>query len=284
MSTRRLARTRGALSGILLVLLGAWAALAPFIGPLFNFGFTPDTAWHWTAARGWYEVLPGAVAFVGGLLLLMGTSRMVTVLGSWLAAVAGGWLVIGPAVSTQLTLGDLGTPMGHSGGVRVLEEITFFYLVGAVIIFLAAAAFGRLSVVTVRDVRVAERRAEAEQAAAAEAAEREAAERETAQRRAAEREAAEREAAEREAAARNAPGRDRADAESAVATDQPVRGAASSESQSPYHPYPNNPYDQPRHEGGTHEWVDPGQQPPAEQGPGQQQTGYPSAPPPPPSR
>ena len=54
-------RSRGAASGFLLVVLGAWGALAPFVGPYLNFAYTPAQAWTWTAARGWLEVLPGAV-------------------------------------------------------------------------------------------------------------------------------------------------------------------------------------------------------------------------------
>ena len=51
----RVARTRGALSGVVLVVLGAWAALVPFIGPYFDFAYTPSAnqAWIWTAERGY---------------------------------------------------------------------------------------------------------------------------------------------------------------------------------------------------------------------------------------
>ena len=38
-------RSRGAASGFLLILLGAWGALIPFVGPYFDFAFTPDTEW-----------------------------------------------------------------------------------------------------------------------------------------------------------------------------------------------------------------------------------------------
>ena len=44
-------RSRGAASGFLLVLLGAWGALIPFIGPYFHYAYTPDTAWTYTTAR-----------------------------------------------------------------------------------------------------------------------------------------------------------------------------------------------------------------------------------------
>jgi hypothetical protein len=45
----------GALGG---VVLGAWAALVPFIGPYFDFAYTPamNEAWMWTAERGYMEV------------------------------------------------------------------------------------------------------------------------------------------------------------------------------------------------------------------------------------
>lgn len=174
--TRTVSRSRGAISGILLVLLGAWGAIAPFVGSYFNFTYTPDTAWHWTAARGWFQVLPGAVTFLGGLLLLFGRGRAITLLGAWLGILAGAWFVIGPPLSAELTLGHLGVPVGTSSGQRAAETLGLFTGLGAVIIFLAAAAFGRLSVVTVRDMRLAERRqaerAEAEELAAREQAER----------------------------------------------------------------------------------------------------------------
>ena len=41
----RMRRSRGALSGFLLVLLGLWGALIPFIGPDFHYAYTPDAAW-----------------------------------------------------------------------------------------------------------------------------------------------------------------------------------------------------------------------------------------------
>jgi hypothetical protein len=65
----------GAVSGILLVLLGAWGALIPFVGSYVSFSFTSDGAWTWTAGRGWLEVLPSAAAALGGLLLGGGGSR-----------------------------------------------------------------------------------------------------------------------------------------------------------------------------------------------------------------
>jgi hypothetical protein len=204
-SRRRVARSRGALSGILLVILGAWAALVPFIGPYFNLAFTPrpNTAWHWTSARGWLEVLPGAAVLLGGLLLLVSASRAATVFGGWLAALGGAWLVIGPSLADPLNL-DVGTPdPSSSTGARALEALLFFYAVGAAILFFASLALGRVSVLSVRDVRAAERRAEAEETERRAAVEAAAAE-EEARRRDAARDAAR--ASEQDGAGRHAEG------------------------------------------------------------------------------
>jgi len=165
-SRRRVARTRGALSGVLLMILGLWAALVPFIGPSFDLGYTPNpnSTWHWTAARGWLEVLPGAAAFLGGLLLLASTSRAMTVFGGWLAALGGAWLVVGPALAPAINL-DPGQPdpsMGTNG--RAATTLLYFFATGAVTLFIASVGLGRVSVQSLRDVRAAGRRAEVEEA------------------------------------------------------------------------------------------------------------------------
>ena len=165
-SRYRVPRSRGALSGILLLVLGAWAALAPMIGPYMDVAYTPapNDAWHWTAARGWLEVLPGGAAFLGGLLLLMSASRLMTMLGGWLAAAGGAWLIVGPPLADAINV-SLGVPEPAGGtNHRAFDALILFYGIGAVILFVAAAGIGRLSVVSLRDVQAAERRAAAEDA------------------------------------------------------------------------------------------------------------------------
>ena len=157
----RVARTRGALSGLLLVLLGAWAALVPFIGPYFDFAFTPspNNAWTWTAERGYMEVAPGAAAVLGGLMLLFSARRVTTIVGAWLGVAGGTWLIIGPPLAAYLNV-NLGQPDPASDlGVRTLESLFFFSAIGAAILFVASVALGRMSTHSVRDVRAAERRA-----------------------------------------------------------------------------------------------------------------------------
>ena len=158
----RVPRSRGALSGMLLVLLGVWGALVPFIGSYFSFAYTPDDTWTWTAARGWLDVLPGAVVAVAGLVMLMSRNRIVAGLACWFAIAGGAWLIVGPQLADLLNI-RLGTPTASSTGMRALEALAYFYALGAVIVFLASAALGRLSVHSVGDWRAARQRAAEEE-------------------------------------------------------------------------------------------------------------------------
>jgi hypothetical protein len=163
----RIARRRGALSGLILMLLGMWGALIPFIGPSFNFAYTPDTSsWIWTSSRGWLEVLPGVAATLGGLLVLVSSSRVMAVLGALLGAAAGAWFVVGQSLVPVLHTGDVGSPASDRAGVRVLETLAFFDGLGVLIVFFAAAAFGRLSVSSQADIRFAQRSVESEESEA----------------------------------------------------------------------------------------------------------------------
>jgi hypothetical protein len=137
--------------------LGIGGALIPFVGPYFDFAFTPDEAWAWTAARGWLEVLPGAATAIGGFLLLSSRNRFTAMLGGWLTVFAGAWFVVGRALAGPLGLGDVGTPVATAESKQVALELTYFYGLGALIIFLGAIALGRLSVRSARDVRYAQR-------------------------------------------------------------------------------------------------------------------------------
>jgi hypothetical protein len=150
-------RSRGAASGFLLILLGVWGALISFVGPYFDFAFTPDQAWTWTSARGWLEVLPGVATVLGGLLLLGSGNRATAMFGGWLTVIAGAWFVIGRALAGPLGIGNPGAPVAATETQRVWLELTYFYGLGALIVFLGAVALGRLSVRSVRDIEWAQR-------------------------------------------------------------------------------------------------------------------------------
>ena len=167
----RVPRSRGAFCGLLLILLGAWGGLIPFIGPHFHYAYTPDTSWTYTSGRLLLEVLPGAGAVLGGLIVLASHNRPTAMFGAWLAALSGAWFAVGGVLSMLWTSNGVsaaGTPVGGTAA-RVAEQVGFFTGLGVVIAFLAALALGRFAVVGVREARIAAREQEArEQEIAAE--------------------------------------------------------------------------------------------------------------------
>jgi hypothetical protein len=159
----RIPRRRGSLCGLLLVLLGAWGALVPFVGPYFKFAFTPDHAWTYTSGRLYLSILPGTAAALGGLLVLATRSRAAGTLGGLLAAAGGAWFIAGqPIVAIALKRPSIsaGVPVTRSGAAatgpatiyQFLEMLGFFTAVGIVIVFLGALVLGRFSMISVRDV------------------------------------------------------------------------------------------------------------------------------------
>jgi hypothetical protein len=147
-------RSRGAVSGTLLIPLGIWGALIPFIGPYFNVAFGTDQAWVWSANRFWLSVLPGIAVVLGGLLLAPSANRITGGLGAWLALAGGVWFVIGPVVSQLWGAGgpgsEIGQPLGGTA-MRTLEQLVAFYGLGALITALAAFALGRITVRSLKD-------------------------------------------------------------------------------------------------------------------------------------
>jgi len=147
----RIPRTRGALTGLLLVVLGGWGALIPFIGPTFEFAYTPGQTW--TAARGWLEVLPGVATAVGGLLLIVSRHRASAMLGGWLAALGGAWFVVGTVFAPLLGIGSVGDPVAVTQRKHAALQLAYFSGLGVLIVFLAGAVLARLAVRLARDVQ-----------------------------------------------------------------------------------------------------------------------------------
>ena len=145
----RLARSTGVAAGIALVILGLWGALIPFVGPYFNYGYSPNASWHFTTNRLWLDILPGAAAALGGILLIASARRGGGVIAGWLALAAGVWFVVGPSFCllwAHAPAGPLysgiGTPIGGHDRAAA-EAIGFFYAVGALAIAVSAFAITR---------------------------------------------------------------------------------------------------------------------------------------------
>lgn len=137
-------KSRSVAAGVLLIVLGVWGGLAHFVGPYFHYAYTPDTAWHVTMARVWLEIVPAAATVVGGALVLVSTGRLRAAGGAILAMLAGGWFVVGRAVSEIWPgLGTAGAPAGTSPTRMATEELGMFTGLGVVILVCATLVLGR---------------------------------------------------------------------------------------------------------------------------------------------
>jgi hypothetical protein len=134
------------IAGLLLVVLGVWGGIVPFIGPTFGFSADGAGSWYWDLLHALLSLAPGAAALVAGLLIMTGAGTRVfhsalTGLAGFLAVLAGGWFVIGA----------IAWPLLYNSGVIVsappattLEYFVGYYGgVGCLLIFLGAFVLGR---------------------------------------------------------------------------------------------------------------------------------------------
>jgi hypothetical protein len=150
-------RSRGAVCGVLLILLGLWGGLAPFVGPYVHFGYMPDSTWHYSVGRLYFSVIPGAAALLGGLLAVATRNRGAGVFGGLLAALGGAWFVVGAGfvkyvLKMSIAVGGPIVPAGALPLRTYLEQIAFFTGVGLLILFAGALAIGRFSMIAARDM------------------------------------------------------------------------------------------------------------------------------------
>jgi hypothetical protein len=159
----RIPRSRGGICGALLILLGLWGGLAPFVGPYFHFGFTPDTTWHYDSGRLYYSIIPGGAALLGGLLVVATRNRAVGIVGGLLAALGGAWFVVGNGVVIIVLNkkidpgGPIVTALSGPYALRpYFEMISLFAGLGVLILFVGAIAVGRFSMLAASDLAAAD--------------------------------------------------------------------------------------------------------------------------------
>lgn len=134
-------------AGLLILILGVWGGIVPFIGHYFHFALGPDKAWSWTMGRLWLDILPAVAAIVGGLMLIDAGARPHARLGAWLAIAAGIWFAIGPEISVWWKAGgDQGAGHG-SAHIQALEMLAYHTGLGALIAALGGFALPRFPVV-----------------------------------------------------------------------------------------------------------------------------------------
>jgi len=134
-----LARTRG--SAILVILLGIWGGIVPFVGGYFGF---PSGApkWHWSTDSLILSVAAGVATVVGGLLLMSVRPTMAR-LGGLLAMLGGAWFVLGPIFHPLWSNGVVLRTSG-SKWMQVLEQLGYHYGTGVLITALAGYALGAM--------------------------------------------------------------------------------------------------------------------------------------------
>ena len=153
-----MSRSRGSLSGLALLLLGAWGGLAPFVGPYFHLGFQPDKAWWYDTGRLYLVIVPGAVVMVCGLIVMATKSRWLAGFCGLIAALGGLWFILGRAtmvfIGTATTAryeGSTSVPIAHSVRGEILTDVFLVTGLGVLIVFFGALASGRVSIGAYRD-------------------------------------------------------------------------------------------------------------------------------------
>ena len=130
--------------GIALVLVGAFGALVPFVGPLFGYkmGSTGAVITDWSRVT--LHLIPGLVAILGGLIMVGGGSR--SRLGAVLALLGGIWFTVGPEIRPAWAGSDGGMMMmGGNVWSTIASSLGYHDGTGVVIIVLAAYGLGAIS-------------------------------------------------------------------------------------------------------------------------------------------
>ncbi len=146
--TARISASALILVGIATVLVAIWGGIAPFIGPTFGFSADGASAWNLSDAHLLLGVLPGAVAFVAGVLILVIAPRTLSWSGrgslagaGLLAVMAGAWFVVGPVARPVLStsgsyyvvaspLRELAFQIGYSYGPGLLIVMAGAFTLG----------------------------------------------------------------------------------------------------------------------------------------------------------
>jgi hypothetical protein len=117
--------------GFALLVLGAWGALIPLVGPSIDFGFDTNRTWqlneqHWTLS-----IAPGIAAAIGGILVVLPRARF----GALIAALAGAWFALGPFLHPLWS--DAVSPIATDDGKRAALWVAYFMGPAALIAYVA---------------------------------------------------------------------------------------------------------------------------------------------------
>lgn len=155
---REPARGRAATHGLLVLLVGAWGALVAYAGPAFHYGPAGAQAWQWTTPHTVLNLLPGAGAVAGGLLLTVAGPGVATAfhrLAGMLTLASGAWFVLGRSIY-PIFYGTAAPAYGAASGGPLANFVTILGYSLGVGVVLAALGGTLLTISPFRRV-VAER-------------------------------------------------------------------------------------------------------------------------------
>lgn len=108
-------------AGVAAVVVGAWGALAGYLGPYFGWHPTAGTAWDANLQNGLLHLAPGAAAVVAGIMMLAmsparrGSRGGALLMPALLLMAAGAWFVIGPVAWPTFESGPAFSPALDAG-------------------------------------------------------------------------------------------------------------------------------------------------------------------------
>jgi hypothetical protein len=146
-STRRISVSLSAV-GIVTILISAWGAIVPYVGPVFGFSGDGSSSWHWSLSHSVLALVPGAIGVLVGISLLarvpdsgIGRRKASLGLAGLVALACGVWFAIGPLawrvidnvgpyfVSTS-PLRDLANQAGYALGPGLILAVCGAFAVG----------------------------------------------------------------------------------------------------------------------------------------------------------
>lgn len=140
-----------ALTGLIALIVGAWGAIAGYIGPYFDYRPVAHDVWVSNLPDGLLHLAPGAVAAAAGLMLMvMGPARRSVRGGAFLLPAvlllaAGSWFVIGP-VAWPTFEHSAAFMTGVSANHQLLNVAGSSYAPGLVLVMLGGIAWKAIHV------------------------------------------------------------------------------------------------------------------------------------------
>lgn len=122
--------------GMLSLLLSAWGAIVPYLGPTFSYSADGTSAWTWTFNHAMLWLVPGAVGMVASLAVMSRArggrlaARMSLAFWGLVLFACAAWFVLGPSVWPVLGRGMPYTPASDYN--RFLELVGFNLGIGVV--------------------------------------------------------------------------------------------------------------------------------------------------------